>query len=248
MAPFAIDRESVVPLYYQIQQRLLGQISSGELEAGQPLLSEQQISAKLGVSRMTARQALKSLCEMGVAYSRQGKGTFVSGMKLEKNFRQVQSFTEEMAALGRRPGSRVLALDVLPAPARVAEALRIPGGENVIRLHRLRLADSSPMGIECSHLPERLFPRLRETFSPQDSLYHTLREQYGVRVHFADEVVEAGLPSAKEAQLLRIREGMPVFLFTRTSYARDGLVVEHVKSTYRADRYRIVNRLSRLSM
>lgn len=241
-----IDRDSVTPLYYQIQQRLLAQINSGELKAGHPLLSEQQLSARFRVSRMTARQALKSLCSMGVAYTLQGKGTFVSGMRLEKNFRQVKSFTEEMAALGLRPSSRVLALKVIPAPRAVAEVLHVPVGEEVIRLHRLRLANSSPMGIECSHVPHRLCPGLLEGFGAPSSLYRTLWERYGIRVQFADEVVEAGLADSQEASLLRIRNGSPVFLFTRVSYVRDGSAVEYVKSTYRGDRYRIVNRLTRL--
>ncbi len=88
---------------------------------------------------------------MGVAYSLQGKGTFVSGIKLEKNFRQVQSFTEEMALLGHRPASRLLALELVPAEGGMAEGLRIPPGEEVVRLCRVRLANSIPMGIERSH-------------------------------------------------------------------------------------------------
>jgi len=47
-------------LYYQIQQRLSEQIRSGVLKPGELVPSEQEIAAKLGVSRMTARQALKS--------------------------------------------------------------------------------------------------------------------------------------------------------------------------------------------
>lgn len=128
-----------MPLYCQIQQQLLARISAGELEEGAPLLSEQQLSAQLRVSRMTARQALKSLCRLGLAYSLQGKGTFVSGLRLDKNFRQVQSFTEEMAALGLRPSSRVLTLELIRAPRRVAEALRLLPGEKLVRLRRVRL-------------------------------------------------------------------------------------------------------------
>src|SRR3989449_11466997 len=109
MGNLILDRQSVVPLYYQIQQSLLGQIRSGELAVGAPMPSEQEIAARLGVSRMTARQAVKSLCHLGVAYSQRGKGTFVSGTKLEKNFRQVLSFSEEMEARGAQPRSRVLA-------------------------------------------------------------------------------------------------------------------------------------------
>src|SRR5437660_12564781 len=90
------DRQSVVPRYYQIQQGLSEQIRSGELKPGALMPSEQEIAARLGVSRMTARQALKSLCSRGLAFSQRGRGTFVSRMKLEKNFRQLLSFSEEM--------------------------------------------------------------------------------------------------------------------------------------------------------
>ena len=48
--------------------------------------------------------------------------------------------------------------------------------------------------------------------------------------------------------LSRLRNRSPVFWFTRVSYVRDGPPVEYVKSTYRGDRYRIVNRLTRLEM
>jgi GntR family transcriptional regulator len=193
LRPLPLHRDGVIPLYYQIQRQLLAQIHSRELKPGDPLLSEQEISSQLRVSRMTARHALKSLCNLGVAYSLQGKGTFVSGMKLEKNFRQVQSFTEEMKALGYRPGSKVLALETIPAQGEVAEALHLKSGNEVVMLRRVRLADSVPMGIECSHLPDHLCPGLVKAFDADASLYQTLWLTYGIRIQFADEIVEAGL-------------------------------------------------------
>src|SRR5215470_6525264 len=123
--PAFLDRYSGVPLYYQIQQHLLEQIRSGNWKAGQPVPSEQEIAQLTGVSRMTARHALKSLCNLGVAYSQRGKGTFVSRIKLEKNFRQVLSFSEEMRARSSRPSSRVLKFERAQSSADVAEALHL---------------------------------------------------------------------------------------------------------------------------
>lgn len=243
----SINRHSVVPIYHQIQQRLLEEIESGGLKAGDSIASEQEISAQLGISRMTARRALKPLCDLGLTYSLRGKGTFVSGIKLEKNFRQVQSFSEEMAALGLRARSRLLSLDTAAAPSDALKGLRLTSGEQVVRLRRVRLAGPSPMGIECSYLPLRLCPDLVKTLNPQASLYKALSAQYGIQLFFADEVVEAGLATSEEARILGIHKKGPVFLFTRTSYMRDGRPVEFVKSTYRADRYKIVNRLTRLT-
>ena len=63
----------------------------------------------------------------------------------------------------------------------------------------------------------------------------------------ADEVVEAGLASASEARILQIPKRSPVFMFTRVSRVQSGQPVEYVKSTYRADRYKIRHRLTRLN-
>ena len=236
---------SFIPLYRQIQQRLLDQIRSGALKPGESIPSAQEIAATLGVSQMTVRQAIKSLCELGVVYSRQGKGTFVSGIKLEKDFRQVLSFSEDMKARGTMPRSKVLAFEIQQPSPEVIEALRLRAGEKIIHLKRIRQANSVPMGIETSSLPLRACPDLLEKFDPRHSLYEVLSERYGINMFVADEVAEAGLADAEVARLLRIAEGSPVFFFTRISYLQDGQPIEHVQSTYRGDRYKIVNRLTR---
>jgi GntR family transcriptional regulator, N-acetylglucosamine utilization regulator len=245
VAAVILDRQSVVPLYYQIQQGLSEQIRSGELKPGELMPSEQEIAARLGVSRMTARQALKSLCSRGLAFSQRGKGTFVSRMKLEKNFRQLLSFSEEMKDRGSQARSKVLAFERSHPEEDVVEALHLNPSEEVIFLRRVRMADSAPLCIEATHLPARLCPDLLETFEPSGSLYRALAEQYGLQVHMADEVAEASVATAVEAKLLRVRGKSPVFRFTRTAYLHNGEPVEFVKSTYRGDRCKVVNRLTR---
>ena len=242
---FPLHRGSGVPLYHQIQQRLLEQIRSGKLKASEPLPSIQKIAARMGVSPMTVRQAVRSLCELGVIYSRQGKGTFISGMKAVKDFRRVLSFTEEMRARGATPRSRVLSFRLQLPGMETREALALRKRERVFRLRRIRFADSIPMGIECSCLPESLCPDLLQVFDPATSLYRTLEERYGICLTVSDEMVEVGKASAEEAKYLRIAPNAPVFQFTRVSFLESGKPVEHVRATYRGDRYRIVNRLTR---
>jgi GntR family transcriptional regulator len=240
-----LERRSGVPLYYQIQQRLMTQIRSGEFRPGQPLPSLQDIAAKLGVSQMTARQAIRTLCDLGLMYSKQGKGTFVSGFKHEKNLRQVLSFTEEMRARGSTPSSRVLSFHMQAGNREVRTALEMSPGQKVFRLHRVRMSDGRPMGIECSCLPVLICPDLLKTFDPSKSLYVELAERYGIKIEVTDEIVEVGKATAKEAALLKISPGSPVFLFTRTCYGENGNPLEYVRSTYRGDRYKIVQRLTR---
>jgi GntR family transcriptional regulator len=244
--PTPLDRRSGIPLYHQIQRRLLDQIQSGALKPGEPLPSIQQIATRMGVSQMTVRQAVGALCEMGVIYSRQGKGTFISGIKLERDFRQVLSFSEETQARGATPSSKVLSFRIQAPIEEVKEALGLSDGERVFNLHRVRYGDSIPMGIESSCLPVQLCPGLMETFDATTSLYDELAHQYGIQLMVTDEVVEVGKASVEDARLLQIAPQSSIFLFTRVSYLENGTPVEHVKSVYRGDKYKIVNRLMRM--
>jgi GntR family transcriptional regulator len=169
--------------------------------------------------------------------------TSVSPLKIEKSFRQILSFSEEMEARGSRPGSKVLSFETVSPGPEVAGALRLAPRQKVIRLQRIRMADSLPMGVECSFLWARLFPDLLRRFDPSTSLYRTLANVYGIEVALVDEVAEVGLATSKEAQLLQISGGSPIFVFSRTSYIHGGQPIEYVKSFYRGDRYKIVHRL-----
>lgn len=241
-----LDRRSGIPLYLQIQQHLLHQIESGELPPGTPMPAIDKMARRLGVSLMTVRQAVRALSEMGAVYSRQGKGTFICGTKLERDFRQVLSFTEEAAARGAVASSRVLSLDEQEPSSDVRETLRLGPQERVYCLRRVRYGDSVPMGIETSSLPIRLCSGLPDKLDPTGSLYEALAEHYGIQLMITDEVVEVGNASAEEARLLEVPPRSPVFLFTRISFLEDGTPVEYVKSVYPGGRYKIVNRLVRL--
>ena len=240
-----LDRNSAVPLYFQIYQHLLDRIYSGALQPGQPIPSEPELASRLGISRMTARQAVKALCDAGATYSKRGLGTFVSGSKQVKTSTELLSFTQETKAGGGKPSSRVLAFEQVRAEAEVAAALHLEPNAKVFHLKRVRIADSVPMSIEECFLPAKLCPRLLETFDPRTSLYQVLAENYGIRMTAADEVAEASLAHAGEARLLGIKKDSPVFVLTRISYAETSQPVEFVRSTYRGDRWKLVSRLTR---
>ena len=90
-----------------------------------------------------------------------------------------------------------------------------------------------------------LCPDLLETFDPGTSLYQKLAEQYRIHLVVTNEVIEVGKATDKEARLMHVAPQSPVFLFTRLSFLENGRPVEYVKSVYRGDRYKIVNRLVR---
>jgi DNA-binding GntR family transcriptional regulator len=233
-----LDKNGFIPLYFQIQRALMEKIQSGELSEGDPLASEEELSRHYQVSRMTARQALHGLKTSGYAFSEKGRGTFVTRPKLEKNIMHLQGFTEDMRQRGMKPSSKLLEQTVLSPTEDLMQKLKLDGDDKIVHLRRLRLADGIPMAIEDSHIPLKQFPGLERIDFAKHSLYQTLRERYGVRVGYADEIIEA-LPATKEeSDLLTIPKKASVLSITRVIMTTQETPVEAACSRYRGDRYR----------
>src|SRR3954471_19253932 len=133
------------------------------LDVGEAIPSERQLSADLGVSRLTVRAALDDLVREGYLVRRRGSGTFVSQPKIAQEL-TMTSFSEEMRRRGMRPGSRTLSLATTTAGARLGRSLKVSPSERIVVAKRLRLADDSAMAIETLHVRESLVPGL----TPQD--------------------------------------------------------------------------------
>ncbi len=65
------------PLYLQLCNQLRSDIENGKLGKGQKLLSERRLAAEYGISRVTARMALKCLHEQGYVFIEPHIGAYV---------------------------------------------------------------------------------------------------------------------------------------------------------------------------
>jgi len=233
-----LDKGGFIPLYYQIQCALMGKINSGELMNGDPLASEEELARIYKVSRMTARHALHGLKISGFAFSQKGRGTFVTRPKFEKNIMHLRGFTEDMKHIGTVPSSKLLEQTVVKASEELAEKLKVEQEEIVMRLRRLRLADGIPMALEESHIPLKQFPGLDKISFAKQSLYFVLRESYGIRLAWADEVIEALGASPEESELLKIPKKASILSISRTIMTIDETPIEVACSRYRGDCYK----------
>ena len=68
-----LERNSPVPLYYQLAQSIEHAIASGELAPGDRLENELSLTTRLGLSRPTARQAIQELVKKGLLVRKRGR-------------------------------------------------------------------------------------------------------------------------------------------------------------------------------
>lgn len=73
-----INKESPIPIYYQLQEHLKTKIENGELKSGDPIPSEREMAEKYEISRMTVRQAVNNLVNEGLLTRSKGPGDICS--------------------------------------------------------------------------------------------------------------------------------------------------------------------------
>src|SRR5215831_14427693 len=167
------------------------------LGVGNAIPSERQLSADLGVSRLTVRAALDELAREGYLVRRRGSGTYVQHPKISQQL-TMTSFSEDMRRRGMAPSSTTLSLNRELAGARLGRFLNVSPGEEIVVVKRLRLADGDSMAIETLHILASLVPGLK----PHDfdgSFYQLLSERYGIELVGGTQIVEATVTNAEES-------------------------------------------------
>lgn len=238
-----MNETSTGPVGEDVRRRIMADLTSGVYAPGARLGSERQLAVSLGVSRSTLRQVLAGLDQAGIVRRVPGRsgGTFVGRAKVERDLSRVAGLPDYLAAQGIAAGSRVLSTALVTPDDATRMALGLGDGELVIDIMRLRLADRTPLSIDCTRLPAARFPDLLEQ-PLGGSLYKLLATRYGVEVAESEERLEFVVATPKEAAVLGVAKDAPLISVTRTAWDGAGVAVEHSHDLFLADRTRILVR------
>jgi DNA-binding GntR family transcriptional regulator len=232
--PIRVDRNSPVPLYFQVAQHLEQMIESGELPMGTRLENEIDLADQLGLSRQTMRRAIEYLVGRGLLLRKRGIGTQVVHAKVTREV-ELTSLYDDLAKTGRDPSTTVVSFSTEPAPDALAAELGLAAGTPVYVFERLRFAGAEPLALMRNHVPEHLM-RLSAADLEAQGLYNLFRAN-GMIMRIAKQSIGARAATAAEARALGERKGAPLLTMERSAYDEQGRAVEHGRHVYRASRY-----------
>ncbi len=239
---FFIDRQSPIPLYFQLAQHLEGAIASGAIPPGTLFENEIDMAEAMGVSRPTMRRVMEQLSDKGLIVRRRGIGTRVVQPIVRRPLK-LTSLYDDLSSSGQRPTTRVLSFDRRPSTEEVSKHLRITVGTDVLHIVRVRSALESPIAVLTNYLPGSLAAMAREDLEAR-GLYNLLR-QGGVQLFSATQTVGARNASADEARLLGERRGAALLTMQRDTMDENGTIVEYASHIYAASRYGFETHLTR---
>ena len=224
------------PVYIKIHNQIKRDIEAGVWQVGDRIPSERALSAQFKVSRMTLRQALQTLVEEGILERRVGAGTYVARQKVQEVMSGTTSFTEIMRSQGKFPSSQTISYRIASPSLSEQERLHLQENDRVVRMERIRLADSVPISFEVTTIPASLvkdFSRAEVT----DSFYATMEQKGGYQIGAAKQTVTATLASENIADYLDLKRGDPILRLRQITYLSDGRPFEYVRTQYAGERF-----------
>ncbi|MEL7605919.1 MAG: GntR family transcriptional regulator [Sedimentibacter saalensis] len=226
----------IPPVYIQIRNILIEKINSGELKSGSQLPSERDISDTYNISRMTARNALTQLVDLGYAYRVKGKGTFVRLPNFERDFVKLSGFSQMLRSKGIKPSNKIVKSGIIEADKKIASLLETTIGTKVYEIVRVRYGDNIPLALEYSYLPVSLYDDLLQYDFENNSLYKVIEDVYKHKLKYSKQWIKITTLYKNEARMLAVTEHTPAFLLESISYDMNDRVVEATRSLNIGDR------------
>jgi GntR family transcriptional regulator len=229
---------SKTPLPLKVQQHLFSLIEDGVYKPGEQLPSEVDLSAHLGISRPTLREALLSLEQEGMIVRKHGVGTFVATeyrRRLKGGLENLESILELATRQGMHVGFDDLQVQEEAADSELAARLQVPPGTPVTSIYRVITVDDVSAAYMFDVIPVSIL-------SPEDVdenftglALESLRQKEGLQVVRAVTNVMAINADAFLADKLGIKLGQALLLLEETMFDPEDAVVEFSRDYFVPD-------------
>lgn len=243
------DTKEKLHPYQRLQGELAGLIAS--TPPGDRLPAEPELARRMGVSRATLREAMRSFEGQGIIRRRQGVGTFVIGKP--PVFETGLEVLESIESLAHRIGLDVSMGDfqvlTVSADPEEAAALAIPEKTPLVRVGRVILAGSRPVAYLVDMLPEDILAPddLSDGFTGS-VLDHLLRRGF-LKLERSVAEIRAVAASSEIARALGIQRGDVLLEFVALLYTSDERVIDYSISYFLPGyfRFQVVRRVGEIA-
>lgn len=225
-----------IPKYYQIYEKLLGQIKSGKFKEFDRFYSDTELVEKFNVSRGTIRESVKLLIQQGFLVREQGKGTFVTKPKIEQDSDKLMGFTELMKKNNIKPAAKIVKKEIVDAPLKLIKLIDLNENDKLVNIVRVRYGDDQPLIIERSYFDNKLFEPIFDLDLEANSIYELLYNYTNTSLGEAKQQISAVSAGEEEVNLLSVSLKDPLLLMKRMIKTKDGNFFQYSEDMYRSDR------------
>jgi GntR family transcriptional regulator len=200
---------------------------------GQRLLNEPELAKKMGVSRATLREAMRTFETQGIIRRRQGSGTYVVGKVPVIN--AGLEVLESIDTMARRMNLAIAVSDLhceyVTADAELASALSVKEGARLTRVQRVIRADGRPAAYLVDTLPETILNPNELSAEFGGSVLDFLLAR-GDKLGISRAAISATNAAADVAKPLEIQRDDVLLVFTAELFDLSNKLIDYSKSYF----------------
>ena len=233
--------EEAQPKYLQIAHYIRDQILRGDLRPGDEVPSERQLATDWNVSRPTAARSLEALSSQGLVEKRQGSGTYVRSLEVNRRARELYGRAKQTGKINT-PGEYAVITSAgwLDAPDHVAEALQLAKSRRAVHRRRVTNNTTGPITLSTSWFSTDVghrAPRLLDPERIQEGTLMYVEQMTGRQGSYAEDRMCARGATEGEAADLGLPAGSPVLIVHHVVYDLQDRPLEFAEATYPPERW-----------
>ena len=237
------------PLYLRVAADLTAAIAAGRYPVGSHLPTELELCSQLGISRFTAREAVRVLSTAGLITRRQRVGTVVVALPGEARYRHDATTVRDLLKYAQDTELAFVYVGKLALSAQHARDFGVKAGEEWVYAmgirHEVRGAGKAGAGARAARpiCIARLFlnpllkgieSRLRER---RTAVYALIEREYKLVIQRVEQELHAVLLDAEDAANLGVAAGTPGLRIVRRYYSDRGVLLEVADNVHPGSRF-----------
>jgi DNA-binding GntR family transcriptional regulator len=229
------------PRYMRVADALIADIEQGTYPVGEMLPPELEIAEQYGVSRYTAREAIRRLTQLGLITRRAGIGTTVTSNTTQSNYSARISDIDELIHYAKETRLKLLGEEWVKVEGELANVLKPAKGQTWLKLTALRYPQGSRKPISyTSMVVHPAYARIRERIRENGAaVYRLIEEMYGERISEVKQEITCVALDKEQATLLGEEVGSPALLVYRYYLGKDSNLLSVSINLYPPDRFRL---------
>lgn len=238
-------RATAKPIYQRVADQLRQAISAGRYPVGARLPTEMELCEQLGISRFTARGAVRLLLAEGLVTRRTRIGTIVTALPGAARYSQDVSSVQELLQYARDTELRLAYVGRIALSKAFAREFGAEAGEEWIYAVGVRYDSSSGAGRQPTRpiCVSRIFlnPQLKfiegKLRTRKSAIYALIEREYRISIKKVDQEIRAVLLDADDAANLGCETGSPGLRILRRYYSDDGVLLEASENIHPGERF-----------
>ena len=236
------------PFYRQMYHALADKIRDGQFAVGTALPTERELCESFGVSRHTAREALRQLEQRGLITRRQGSGSTVVArtppVRYEQSIQSIDDLMQQGSASRLQVlGGEEMAADANQFASQITLMARLP----CIRVRSIRYLrnDVRPLALVDVYVAVRNKAQARRLLGPDSAAQEIVATVDPPRLDRIEQAFNAINLDDNAAKLLHVKAGDAAFQTIRNYFDLGGRLVVVAHSLYQGQLFTYASTLRR---